>query len=118
MNYRVIILPRADADIETNARWWAENHSVEQAARGLNAIHEQLRSLSLFPQRNGLSAENDEFPYEIRDKLLELGSRPSYRAVFTIKEDVVYVLTVRRAAQGTVHMNEIEGPPHTASSDP
>ena len=70
----------------------------------------------MFPQRNSLSAENDEFPYEIRDKLLGLGSRPSYRAVFTIKENVVYVLTVRRAAQGTIHMNEIKEPPHTASS--
>lgn len=31
MTYRVILLPRAERDIEANARWWAENHSVDQA---------------------------------------------------------------------------------------
>ena len=111
MNYRVIILPRAEADIEANARWWAEHHSVEQALHWFNAMHEQLRSLSLFPERNGHSAENDEFPYEIRDKLLGLSSRPSYRAVFTIKEEVVYVLTIRRSAEDAIHVDQIEGPP-------
>ena len=49
-----------------------------------DAIYEQLKSLAVLPESNGLSAESDDFPYEIRDKLLGLGSRPSYRAVFTI----------------------------------
>lgn len=31
MKFRVVILPRAEKDIEANARWWAENHSLEQA---------------------------------------------------------------------------------------
>ena len=113
MNYRVVILSRAEADIEANARWWADYHSVEQSVRWLDAMHEQLRSLSQFPQSNGLSAEHQEFPYEIRDKLLGLGPCPSYRAVFTVKDDVVYVLTVRRAAQDAVQMNEIDGPPNS-----
>ena len=53
-------------------------------------MHEQLKTLADFPERHGLSAENDEFPYEIRDKLLGTGSRPSYRAVFTIRGDTVF----------------------------
>jgi plasmid stabilization system protein ParE len=99
VTFRVIILPRAEADIEANARWWAANHSVDQAAQWFDVVHEQLKILSDFPEINGFSAENDDFPYEIRDKLLGLGSRRSYRAVFTIKGDSVYVLTVRRASQ-------------------
>ena len=55
-------------------------------------VYGQIETLADFPESNGLSAENDEFPYEIRDKLLGLGSRPGYRAVFTIKADTVYVL--------------------------
>jgi hypothetical protein len=45
---------------------------------------------------------------EIRDKLLGLGSRPSYRAVFTIQDGAVYVLAVRRSTQDTIRPTDIE----------
>ena len=111
MSFRVILLPRAEADIETNPQWWAKNHSVEQAARRFEAMHEQLRALADFPERNGPSAESDDFPYEIRDKLLGLGPRRGYRAVFTIRGDDVYVLTVRRASQGALRPDDVVPPP-------
>lgn len=103
MIYRVRLTPLARRDIERNAAWWAHEHSVEQAERWFHAIHEQLRTLAQFPERHALSAENDEFSIEIRDKLIGLGSRPSYRAVFTIRDDAVHVLTVRRRAQEPLH---------------
>lgn len=106
--FRVILLPRAEADIEANARWWSIHHSAAQAERWFGAIHDQLKLLAQFPESNGLSAENDEFPYEIRDKLLGLGSRPSYRAVFTIRDDTVYVLAVRRSAQDVLRSDEVD----------
>ena len=111
MSYRLIILPQAKADVLRNAEWWAHHHSSEQAAIWLDTIQSQLESLADFPESHSLSAENDEFPYEIRDKLLGLGSRPSYRAVFTIKDDTVYVLTVRRSAQDVLRPNDVESPP-------
>lgn len=111
MTFRVILLDQAEADIEANAHWWATHHSVEQAAHWFDAVYEQLKSLEHFPKSNGLSAENDEFPYEIRDKLLGLGSRRSYRAVFTIKDDTVYVLAVRRSAQDVLRPSDVESPP-------
>ena len=111
MNYRLTILPQAKEDVRRNAEWWAHHHSSEQAARWLDAIQSQLESIVDFPQSHSLSAENDDFPYEIRDKLLGLGSRPGYRAVFTIKDDTVYVLTVRRAAQGTLRPDQVDLPP-------
>lgn len=106
--FRVVILPRAVEDIEVNAHWWAVHHSVEQAERWFDAIHEQLKSLAFLPESNGLSSENSDFPYEIRDKLLGLGSRPSYRAVFTIRSKVVYVLTVRRGTQDRLNVDDID----------
>lgn len=39
MNYRVILLPRAEHDLAAQAKWWAENHSVEQAMVWLDAMH-------------------------------------------------------------------------------
>lgn len=111
MTFRVIILPQAHRDTDRNADWWAENHSVEQALRWSDEVYAQIEALAEFPESNGLSAENDEFPYEIRDKLIGLGSRPSYRAVFTVKGDTVYVLTVRRGAQDVFRPSDIESPP-------
>jgi plasmid stabilization system protein ParE len=111
VSYRLIILPQAKADVLRNAEWWALHHSSEQAARWLDTIQSQLESIADFPQSHSLSAENDDFPYEIRDKLLGLGSRSGYRAVFTIKDDTVYVLTVQRAAQDTLRPDQVDPPP-------
>lgn len=111
MTFRVIILPQAQRDIDRNADWWANHHSVEQAVRWSDTVYDQIETLADFPASNGLSAENNEFPYEIRDKLVGLGSRPGYRAVFTIKDGTVYVLTVQRAAQDTLMPEQVEAPP-------
>ena len=98
-------------ELPRNAAWWAENHSSKQAARWLDTIESQLESLADFPESHSLSAENDAFQYEIRDKLLGLGSRPSYRAVFTIKGDTVFVLTIRRGAQDVLRPSDVESQP-------
>lgn len=111
MTFRVIVLPQARRDIDRNADWWAEHHAVEEALRWSDAVYDQIETLADFPESNALSAENDDFPFEIRDKLLGLSSRPSYRGVFTIKDDAVYVLTVRRAAQDELRPDEVDPPP-------
>lgn len=111
MKYCLTILPQAREDVWRNAEWWTCHHSSEQAARWLDAIQSQLESIVDFPESHSLSAENKEFPYEIRDKLLGLGARPSYRAVFTVKGDTVYVLTVRRSAQEVLRPSDVESPP-------
>lgn len=108
MKYFVFILPQARRDIDRNADWWAEHHSVEQALRWSDAIYDQIASLTEFPESHALSAENDDFPYEIRDKLLGSGPRSSYRAIFTIRNGTVYVLAVRRGAQDLVQPSEVE----------
>ena len=111
MKFSVSILPQARRDIDRNADWWAEHHSVEQALRWANAVYDQISTLADFPNSNGLSAENGEFPYTIRDKLVGLGSPPTYRAVFTIRGDVVYVLAVRRGTQDIVQPADVDAPP-------
>jgi plasmid stabilization system protein ParE len=111
------MLPQAKADVQRNAKWWAQHHSSELAATWLDAIQSQLTTLVDFPESHSLSAENDAFPYEIHDKLLGLGSRPTNRAIFTIKNENVYVLTVRRASQDTLQPNQISAPPALTASD-
>ena len=110
MTFRVIILPRAVADIKSNAQWWAVNHSHSQAVNWIDLVYQQLHSLSLQPESHPLSEENGDFRCEIRDRLLGSGARPSFRAVFTIRGHTVYVLTVRRGSQGRLRSDEVTIP--------
>ncbi len=81
MSFQVRILPRAERDIEGNAQWWADHHSVEQAVRWFYAVHDQLKALQHFPEGQPLSAENADFPYEIREKLVGLVTSKSQSRV-------------------------------------
>ncbi len=108
MKYVVKILPRAEADIEGNAQWWADHHSVDQAVKWFFAVRSQILSLDEFPESHPLSYENDEFPYEIREKLVGLGRRPSYRAVFTIRDGTVYVVALLAAEQDRLRPDDVE----------
>lgn len=62
----------------------------------------------MMPERFPLAPENGLVEVEIREMPLGVGSRPSYRAVFTIKLLEVHVLTVRRASQDSVTTEDIE----------
>ncbi len=108
MNYHVIVSQRAIADIERNAKWWAENHSPAQALSWYEAVLNAIYSLDDNPERHGVSVENDEFPFEIRDLLCGLGRRPSYRAVFTIQGNQVHVFTVKRASEDLIQPDDFE----------
>jgi len=99
MTYRVVLTARADRELEEASDWWAKNRSQDQAARWYAGFSDAITSLEKDPQRCPLAPENARFPYEIRELHYGLGSRPTHRAVFTIRPDMVLVLTIRHAAQ-------------------
>jgi plasmid stabilization system protein ParE len=108
MNYGLVLTARARADILRNAEWWAENHSPDQAIAWFDSMYEHLEGLCRMPERFPLAPENGSVEVEIREMPLGIGSRPSYRAVFTIKPLEVHVLTVRRASQDALPTEGIE----------
>jgi plasmid stabilization system protein ParE len=83
------------------------NRSAEQAGRWLDGIHKRLQDLTSEPLRFPLAGEHKEFPYELREIHFGLGRRPTHRAIFTIAEDFVIVLTVRHAAQDRLHPDDL-----------
>ena len=109
MTFPVRILQQARDDIDRNANWWANHHSIDQALQWSDAVYDQLEMLREFPERHPLASENDEFSYEIREKLVGLGSRPGYRAIFTIKDDEVFILTVRAGEEDRLTTDEGRG---------
>lgn len=108
MIYQVVILPRAMADLERNALWWSEHHSSAQAQRWVDRVYKQLKSLATSPDACALSIESSEFAFDIRDKFVGLGKRPSYRAIFTIQGEQVFVLSIRRASQDAFTTDELD----------
>jgi plasmid stabilization system protein ParE len=71
----------------------------QQAARWYAGFSDAIAALAQNPERCPLAPENGCFPYEIRELHYGLGSRPTHRAVFTVRPDMVLVLTIRHAAQ-------------------
>jgi hypothetical protein len=52
--------------------------------------------------RYPLARENDQFPYEVRVMNYGVGSRPTHRALYTIRPNAVVVLSIRSVAQQDV----------------
>ena len=107
MTFELEISEAAPDHITRNAVWWAEHHSYDQAIRWRDAIYKQLESLRDLPERHPFAAENPQFKYDLREKLVGLGDQRGYRALFTIREQTVYVLAIHRAAQDTIHPDDL-----------
>ncbi len=105
---RVQISARAISDIQRNAEWWARHHSESQAADWFYCVYDQIEAIAQAPVSYGLSAENGMFSFELRDALIGLGRRRSYRAIFRIQDNFITVYRVVRAAEGTIAAADLE----------
>ena len=107
MTYRVVITANAKANLRDYYERAAKS-APETAASWLNRFHAALQTLSSQPQRCPLAAENFLVEQEIRQ--FNFGRRVgTYRALFTIADDEVRILHIRRAAMGAAPSKEIEG---------
>lgn len=107
MSYRVVFTQRAEQELEQAADWWAEHRSGVQAARWYEGFSDAIAALAENPLRCPLAPENGLFPYEVRELHYGLGPRPSHRAVFTIRPDLVLVLTIRHGAQADLNAGDL-----------
>jgi plasmid stabilization system protein ParE len=107
MTYTVITTERAAQEIEEAAGWWAENRSVEQAERWYQGIRAAIAGLASFPEARPAAAENDSFPYEIRELHYGLSTKPTHRVIFTIVHRTVLVLTVRHAVRHPLLLEDL-----------
>jgi plasmid stabilization system protein ParE len=99
MSYHVVLAENARRDLEAACAWWAKNRSYEQAQRWYTGFAAAIRSLSQNPEKHPRAHESEILPYQLRQLNYGVGRRPTHRAVFTIRDDVVVVLRVRHLAQ-------------------
>ncbi len=97
MQYQVIITPSAKADIFETNTWFLENYP-DLAEKWLWGISQAVMSLSKFPERCAVSSESEAFDVIVRQ--LFYGKKPhTYRILFSIQDEKVYILRVRSTKQ-------------------
>jgi len=99
MTHPLVISDRAREQLEATCRWWAEKWSVEQAERWYDGFAEALSSLRENPESLPRAAEDHLFPFDVRQLNYGFSSKPTHRALFTIRPDMVYVFSIRHLAQ-------------------
>ena len=103
----VVILPTAEALLLDTAKWWADHRSTDQAERWYEGIIAAMESLAENPRRCPIARENPKFPYEVRELLFGLSSRPTHRVLYTIRPESVVIVAVRHVAQQDVTPDDI-----------
>lgn len=111
MTYSVVMTHQASRELEEAADWWSEHRDRDQAIRWYSGFSEKLALLNEDPERLPLVDENDDFPYTIRELRYGLSSRPTHRAIFTVTNVNVVVLTIRHLAQDRLTQEQISEPP-------
>lgn len=97
MQFQVVITPSAKADIFEINTWLLENHP-DSAENWLWGISQAVASLSKFPERCPVSPESAAFDIVVRQ--LIYGKKPhTYRILFSIQDEKVYILRVRSTRQ-------------------
>jgi plasmid stabilization system protein ParE len=94
MTYRVAVTRRAKEDLR-HYFLLASEHAPQTALDWLARFESTLESLASNPERCSLAPENNLVEDEIRQLFVGKMNR-RFRALFTIREDEVLVLHVRR----------------------
>jgi plasmid stabilization system protein ParE len=97
MTYRVVIMPRAERDLRTIYQYIRRN-APRAANDWLKRARQAARSLARHPERCPLAPESALFDEPIRQLLFGSGSRGTYRFLFTVVKETVYVLHVRHGS--------------------
>lgn len=106
MTFRVEITPIAEGEIETAYRWYRDRNP-EFADRWFRELMNAIATLQEKPRRCVLAIENDVFPEEVRQLLYGKAKR-TYRILFTIRADTIFVLYVRHTAQAPITEDDLE----------
>ena len=103
----LVISDRARDQLAAACQWWAENRSVEQAERWYDGFAEALLSLCHNPERFPRAAEDHLFPFDVRQLNYGLSGKPTHRALFTLRPDMMYVFSIRHLAQEPVTADDL-----------
>ena len=108
MTYRITFTSKAKLEFNEAAIWWAENRSAEQAARWLDRFQAAIETLVRDPERLPRARESHLFPFPLRQLIFGLGSKPTHRALFRVREHDVLIYGIRHLAQQDVSPEDLD----------
>lgn len=106
MEFQVKLTGNAKREIETAYLWLKQSNPV-YADQWFRSLMNSIATLQDKPRRCALARENDDFPEEIR-QLIFGKSRSKYRIIFTIIDDIVYVIYLRHSSQSSILFNVLD----------
>ncbi len=106
MRFEVLITARAQSDLN-EARAFIAKHAPEAAERWYFGFLEALLSLEQSPRTWPVAEEDQSFPFELRQYLYRSRNGSVSRALFTIVDQQVRVLAIRRPGQGLVAPDDL-----------
>lgn len=89
-----------------SGRWYRERNP-DFADRWFRGLMNAIATLQEKPQRCALAIEHEIFPEVVR-QLLYGKSKSTYRILFTIREQTVYVLYIRHSAQAVMTLEDLD----------
>ena len=107
--FRVEVTKPAEDDADEVYNWLRER-SPNGATRWWRVFLTTLQELKQNPPAYGRAPESDAFDEPLRLTLFKTRRGRTYRALFVVRDDVVYVLRVRGAGQDIVERSDVELP--------
>lgn len=109
MSFRVLVTARAERDFWI---WhdYIHQRSAAGAKRWVQAFDKALLALEKNPSR-GVAPESEGYDEPIREKLFKTRRGLTYRLLFVVRDETVFVIHVRGPGQDTMRDDEIELPP-------
>jgi plasmid stabilization system protein ParE len=104
MAFRVEISQNAKRDLDVILEWVTAREAGIAGTRWIQGLHDAIASLGHLPSRCKLAKENSSFPFEVR-QLLYGGKTLGFRILFTVEDDVVKILRVRRGRRAPLTGN-------------
>jgi plasmid stabilization system protein ParE len=77
---------------------YIRKHAPQAAQRWLKLARQRIKSLNRFPERCPLAPESSSFQQPIHELLYGSGNRGTYRVLFVMIGDSVFVLHVRHGS--------------------
>jgi len=97
MTYHVIITPEAEADLRTAYRH-IRSRAPHAARDWIRRARQSAKTLARHPGRCPLAPESASFNEPIRELFFGSGNRGTYRFLFVVLGESVYVLHVRHGS--------------------